>query len=60
MKVKRLLDINANINYIDINGRSLFSYTAKYRKPKIAAFLLEYSADVDAADDDEYKRTLLY
>jgi ankyrin repeat protein len=60
MKVKRLLDIDANANYKDINSRSLFLYTAEYRKSKIATLLLEYGADIDIADDDKYKRTPLY
>jgi ankyrin repeat protein len=60
IKVKRLFDINANANYININGRLLLLYAAEYRKSKIAVFLFEYGADVDTADDDEYKRILLY
>jgi hypothetical protein len=60
MKVKRLFDIGVNVNYTDTNSWSLFLYVVEYRKSKIAALLFEYGADVNAADEDEYKRIPLY
>jgi ankyrin repeat protein len=60
VKIKRLLDMGADANYTNTNSTSLLSYTAEYRKPKIGAFFIEYSTDVDAADNDEYKRTPLH